>query len=164
MGNKTRLLFVCLGNIVRSPLAEKLFAHLAERDGTGHRYEVDSAGIGGWHVGEHPDARMRQVATGRGFSYNGRARQFTPKDFDRFDWIIVMDASNRMSLNSQARNDADRNRIRMLRAFDPHGTADEEVPDPYYGGIDGFERVYDVVERSCAGLLEALEGGSLSQT
>ncbi|HUF37915.1 MAG TPA: low molecular weight protein-tyrosine-phosphatase [Anaerolineales bacterium] len=162
MENKTRILFVCLGNIVRSPLAENLFAHLAEQAGMGGRYQVDSAGTGGWHAGEQPDVRMRQVAAGRGFDYDGSARQFTPADFDRFDWIIAMDASNRMNLAALARTEADVDKIRMMRAFDPAGSSDDPVPDPYYGGIDGFERVYDIVERSCRGLLEALERSSLS--
>ncbi len=162
MERKTRILFVCLGNIVRSPLAEHLFAHLSEKAGKGGEYEVDSAGTGAWHIGETPDVRMRQVASGRGLDYTGRARQFSPTDFDRFDWIIAMDASNRMSLASQARSEADRGKIRLLRAFDPSGGPGAEVPDPYYGGIDGFERVFDIVERSCRGLLEALEIGSLS--
>jgi protein-tyrosine phosphatase len=160
MEEKIRILFVCLGNIVRSPLAESLFAHLAGESGAGHRYEVDSAGTGGWHIGERPDARMRQVAAGRGFVYDGRARQFEANDFARFDWVIAMDASNRMTLESMARSEAEREKIRMLRAFDPSGSEDDPVPDPYYGGIDGFERVYDIVERSCRGLLDALEEGS----
>lgn len=161
MENKTRILFVCLGNIVRSPLAENLFAHLAEQAGMGDRYLADSAGTGGWHTGEQPDARMRQVAAGRGFRYDGNARQFTPADFDRFDWIIAMDASNRSNLAALARSETDADKIRMMRAFDPAGNSDDPVPDPYYGGIDGFERVYDIVERSCRGLLETLENGSL---
>jgi len=153
-----RILFVCLGNIVRSPLAENMFRHLANQAGVGHRYQVDSAGTGGWHVGERPDARMRRVAARRGFKYDGRARQFSPRDFDRFDWIIAMDAGNRRDLERMARTQADRDKIRLLREFDPLGGPRAAVPDPYYGGIRGFEEVYDIVERSCRGLLEALEG------
>lgn len=159
MTQPTRILFVCLGNIVRSPLAENLFLHLAERAGAGDRYEADSAGTGGWHVGDSPDHRMRQVAAERGFEYDGRARQFRPSDFDRFDWIIAMDRSNRADLLAQARGGSDQEKVRLLREFDPQGGPDDPVPDPYYGGIDGFERVYDIVERSCQGLLEALESG-----
>ena len=159
MSEKTRICFVCLGNIVRSPLAENMFRHLAEQAGVGHKYMVDSAGTGGWHVGEPPDARMRRVAAAHGFRYDGRARQFRPADFDRFDWIIAMDASNRADLRRMARSDAQRAKIRLLREFDPLGGPDAPVPDPYYGGIDGFEEVFQIVQRSCKGLLEALEGG-----
>lgn len=157
MTDKVRICFVCLGNIVRSPLAENMFRHLANQAGVGHRYEVDSAGTSSWHVGEPPDPRMRRVAAGHGFHYNGRARQFRPQDFDRFDWIIAMDASNRADLQRLARTEEQRARIRLLREFDPLGGPDAPVPDPYYGGIDGFEEVFRIVKRACAGLLEALE-------
>lgn len=163
MSQPTRILFVCLGNIVRSPLAENMFRHLAEQSGVGDRYMVDSAGTGGWHVGDSPDYRMRQVAAKRGFEYNGRARQFRVSDYDQFDWIIAMDRSNRADLRAQARSRADEEKVRLLREFDPQGGPDDPVPDPYYGGIEGFERVYDIVERSCRGLLEALEEEGLEK-
>lgn len=153
----TRILFVCLGNIVRSPLAEKLFAQLAAQSGRGADFFVDSAGIGGWHVGEAPDARMRQVAARRGFHYSGSARQFSPQDFDRFDWVIAMDAENRRDLLRQAQSSERAARVRLLREFDPQGGPSADVPDPYYGGLEGFEQVYDMIARSCAGLLAALE-------
>jgi protein-tyrosine phosphatase len=161
MQAKTRVLFVCLGNIVRSPLAESMFRHFAERAGQGERFEVDSAGTGGWHTGELPDARMRQVAANRGFTYSGRARKFAAGDYDRFDWIIAMDESNRSDLRALARNEPERDRVRLMREFDPEAGPDASVPDPYYGGIDGFEYVYDIVERSCRGLLEAIQNGDL---
>ena len=151
-----RILFVCLGNIVRSPLAENMFRHLAEQAGLADRYEVDSAGTGGWHVGERPDRRMRQVAARHGFRYDGRARQFQQSDFDHFDLIIAMDAQNRADLRRLARSPEDEAKIHTLREFDPHGGPTAPVPDPYYGGIDGFEEVYTIVERSCRGLLDAL--------
>lgn len=161
MEDKTKLLFVCLGNIVRSPLAEHLFARMAEKDGAKDRYEVDSAGIGSWHVGEAPDRRMREVAAGRGLYYTGSAREFVDKDFERFDLILAMDESVKLSLASKARSMDDRAKILMMRTFDPRGGPKAEVPDPYYGGLEGFERVYDIVERSCTGLLGALEEGEL---
>ena len=156
-----RILFVCLGNIVRSPLAENMFAHLADKAGVAEQYYVDSAGTASYHVGESPDARMRRVAAGRGLVYNGRARQFEPRDFDRFDLIIPMDASNRDNLLRLARKPEHEAKIHMLRAFDPQGSPSDPVPDPYYGGIDGFEKVYEIIERSCQGLLDTLQAGEL---
>jgi protein-tyrosine phosphatase len=157
----TRICFVCLGNIVRSPLAENMFRHLAEQAGVGAKYEVDSAGTGSWHVGESPDRRMRQVAARRGFNYDGRARQFRQSDFQEFDLIIAMDTENRANLRRLARNPEEEAKIHLMREFDSHTAPNAPVPDPYYGGIDGFENVYDIVERSCQGLLDALENDEL---
>ncbi|MFO8037706.1 MAG: low molecular weight protein-tyrosine-phosphatase [Anaerolineales bacterium] len=154
-----RICFVCLGNIVRSPLAEHMFNHLAEEMGVDGKYEVDSAGTSAYHVGEAPDARMRQVAREQGLMYTGRARQFQKRDFDRCDLIVAMDMENRRVLESMAATPAQKSKIRLMREFDPQGGPDEPVPDPYYGGAEGFRRVYDIVERSVRGLLEALESG-----
>ena len=161
MSEPIRICFVCLGNIVRSPLAEAMFRHLIEEAGLDDRYQVDSAGTSGWHVGDPPDRRMRQVAARHGFHYDHRARQFQRGDFDRFDWIIAMDRQNRADLRRLARSPEHEAKIRTLREFDPLGGPDAPVPDPYYGGIDGFEEVYAIVERSCQGLLDALESGKL---
>jgi protein-tyrosine phosphatase len=164
---KIRILFVCLGNIVRSPLAENMFRHLTIQAGVGEVYEVASAGTGDWHVGDSPDGRMRRVAAERGLVYDGRARQFSPKDFDHFDWIVAMDRDNRAHLFAQARSPIDKNKIHLMREFDPvnasMGRPQMDVPDPYYGGLQGFEEVYDIVERSCRGLFEELQrrGGVL---
>jgi len=157
----TRICFVCLGNIVRSPLAENMFRHLAEQMEVGAKYEVDSAGTGSWHVGESPDWRMRQVAAQRGFNYDGRARQFRQSDFQEFDLIIAMDTENRANLRRLAQNTQEEAKIHLMREFDPNAAPNAPVPDPYYGGIDGFENVYDIVERSCQGLLDALENEEL---
>ncbi|RMF50729.1 MAG: low molecular weight phosphotyrosine protein phosphatase [Anaerolineae bacterium] len=154
---KQRILFVCLGNIVRSPLAENMFRHLAQQAGVQEHYEVDSAGTGSWHVGEPPDPRMVRVAARHGLRYDGRARQFTRQDFERFDLIIAMDGDNRAHLLSKARTAEQADKVHLLREFDPHGGANAPVPDPYYGGQDGFEEVYRIVERSCQGLLSHLE-------
>ena len=159
MPEKTRICFVCLGNIVRSPLAENMFRSLVEEAGVGGRYEVASAGTSGWHLDEPPDARMRKVAAARGLTYTGRARRFIREDFNRFDLIVAMDSSNREDLLDLAPDAQARAKVRLLREFDPHGGPDVPVPDPYYGGIDGFEEVYQIVERSCRGLLEALKNG-----
>lgn len=156
-----RILFVCLGNIIRSPLAEHLFMHLAEQSGLGEKYIADSAGIGGWHVGEGPDPRMRSVAASYGFHYQHTARQFQRLDFNRFDLIFCMDHENREDLLALARNDADRAKIHLLRTFDPQAGGNTEIPDPYYDHLDGFQKVYQIIERSCKGLLQALEEGKL---
>jgi len=159
--DRTRICFVCLGNIVRSPLGENMFRHLADHAGVGDRYQVDSAGTSAWHVGEQPDARMRRVAASQGLQYSGRARQFDASDFDRFDWIIAMDTKNRNDLHRLASTPEQRDKIRMMREFDPTSSPQASVPDPYYGGIDGFEQVYQIVERACQGLLDALEADQL---
>jgi protein-tyrosine phosphatase len=159
MPKVTRLCFVCLGNIVRSPLAEKLFIHLAEEAGLAHKYEVDSAGTSSWHSGERPDSRMRRVAANHGFKYDGRSRQFQFEDFERFDLIIAMDAANRDTLVRLAGTPEYQDKVRMMREFDPLGDSGASVPDPYYGGIDGFEKTYTIVARSCQGLLDRLEAG-----
>lgn len=161
MSEPTRILFVCLGNIIRSPLAENMFAHLADQSGAADRYEVDSAGISGYHVGEQPDSRMRRVAAQNGLQYTGSARQFQVEDFDRFDLIISMDSSNLRSLNRMARTPKDLEKVITMRTFDPQGNPEAEVPDPYYGGIQGFQNTFDIVERSCRGLFNALENGEL---
>lgn len=159
MTQKTKILFVCLGNIVRSPLAENLFRHLVQKAGLSHKYEAASAGTGAWHVGEPPDERMVRVAARHGLHYTGSARQFKQEDFARFDLIIPMDRDNRAHLFSMARGATEQEKIHLLREFDPQGSLNAGVPDPYYGGMDGFEEVYTIIERSCRGLLLALEEG-----
>lgn len=162
MANPTRILFVCLGNIVRSPLAENMFAHLAKQSGVGDNYQVDSAGTASYHVGELPDHRMRQVAKEYGLLYKGSARQFRQEDFDRFDLIISMDASNYDNILTLSRNPQHESKAHMMREFDPEADPHAPVPDPYYGGIEGFHTVYQIVERACQGLLDALENGELN--
>jgi len=156
-----RILFVCLGNIIRSPLAEHLFIHLARQHGVGEGYLAESVGIGDYHLGESPDPRMRRVASEFGLNYDGRARQFSLADFDRFDLIIPMDLDNRDALFKLTRNQQDEKKIITLRTFDPQGRSSDGVPDPYYGGVEGFYNTYKVVERSCQGLLDALEAGEV---
>ena len=162
MSEVTRICFVCLGNIVRSPLAENMFRYLSEQAGLSQKYQVDSAGTGAWHVGDSPDRRMRRVAASHGFKYGGEARQVQLQDFEGFDWLIAMDISNRAKLLEMARTPEQAAKVRLMREFDPQGGPNAAVPDPYYGGIDGFEDVYQIVERSCHGLLAALEDGTLS--
>jgi len=136
-----------------------MFKHLAQKAGVADRYEVDSAGTGSWHVGESPDQRMLRVASKHGLNYDGRARQFHKSDFEKFDLIIAMDTENRANLQRWSRSAQDTAKIHLMREFDPQAGLDPSVPDPYYGGIDGFEKVYEIVERSCQGLLDKLESG-----
>ena len=158
---KTKILFVCLGNIIRSPLAEHIFAQLAEQAGLADKYLVDSAGTSNYHIGESPDSRMRQVAAGKGLIYDGAARQFSAEDYQKFDLIIPQDSSNLRDMKRLARGAEEEAKLYTMRSFDPQGSPGEAVPDPYYGGIDGFEVTFEIVRRSCQGLLEALESGEL---
>ena len=149
-----RVLFVCLGNICRSPLAEGVMRHLVEEHGLEDRIEVDSAGTGAWHVGESPDPRSMEVAARNGVSLDGQAaRKVRPSDFRHFTRVMAMDGAILRDLQGLAPPDA-RAEIRLLREYDPQGPGD--VPDPYYGGADGFDRVYEMVERSCRALLEEI--------
>lgn len=157
-----RICFVCQGNIIRSPLAEHIFLQLADERGVVDKYLVDSAGTIAYHTGERPDKRMRQVAAERGLVYSGRAKQFKRDDFARFDLIIAMDKANRQSLQSWTVTTEQDNKIHLMREFDSQGGPNLDVPDPYYGGPDGFISTYEIVKRSCEGLMEELEGGQYS--
>jgi protein-tyrosine phosphatase len=157
---KIGVLFVCMGNICRSPLAEGMFEHLARERGALDRFRIDSCGTGGWHAGERADRRMRATAEQRGLELSSRARQINPaSDFpngasDGFAHILVMDRQNRSEVLALG---APPERVALLRSFDPTTNgADAEVPDPYYGGQRGFDDVYEMVERACGGLLDAL--------
>ena len=153
----TAVLFVCLGNICRSPLAEGVFLDLVERAGRSDSYVVDSAGTGAWHVGERPDPRSVQVAAAHGVTLPGTARQVTSEDLDRFDLVVAMDRENLEALKRMATSDEQLARLHLLRTFDADAD-DDQVPDPYYGGPGGFEKVYRQVDAACRGLLESLEG------
>ncbi|HKK71686.1 MAG TPA: low molecular weight protein-tyrosine-phosphatase [Candidatus Krumholzibacteria bacterium] len=150
-----RVLFVCLGNICRSPLAEGVFRHLVTERGLDDRIEVDSAGTGGWHVGEGPDPRSLEVAVRNGVSLDGQsARRIENGDLADFHWVVAMDTDNERDLRRLAEASGEA-RIHRLRDFDPEGAGD--VPDPYYGGPQGFDVVYAMVERSCRALLDRVE-------
>ena len=155
MARVKRVLFVCLGNICRSPLAENVFRHLVEEAGLAAEFEIDSAGTGSWHVGEAPDRRAESVARAHGISMRGRARQVTEDDLVEFDWVLAMDRSNLQDLEHLARGGSATARIELLRAYDPERDADD-VPDPYYGGQSGFEDVFHIVRRSCGHLLASI--------
>ncbi len=149
------VLFVCMGNICRSPMAEGVFRHLVAEAGLGERFAIDSAGIGAWHEGDPPDERASATAAGRGVALTGTARQVRPTDLRDFDYILAMDEENLAALRRLKRLAAPDAEVRLLREFDAEARPDEplEVPDPYYGGPRGFELVYDMVERSGRGLL-----------
>ena len=129
---------------------------LVEDAGLDEAITVDSAGTGGWHVGEEPDARSSTTAGRRGYSLDHRAWQFTARDFARFDLILAMDDANLRSLRAMAPDDGARGKLRLLRSFDPTAPRGAEVPDPYYGGQRGFDDVIDICERACRGVLEHL--------
>ena len=151
----TGVLFVCLGNICRSPLAEGVFQHLVEEAGVSDEFEIDSAGTGSWHVGERPDTRAIAVARAHGITLPSRARQITPEDLDHFDYVIAMDLENVRNLENMAESSRTDVQIHLLREFDPEHTGDE-VPDPYYGGASGFEKGFKIVSQSCEALLAGL--------
>jgi protein-tyrosine phosphatase len=150
-----RVLFVCLGNICRSPTAEVVFRDRLARAGLDDRVQVDSAGTGDWHIGKAPDRRAQEAAAGRGYvMYALRARQVGPDDFHDFDYLIAMDAANLADLEMLRWGNAAAE-ARLLLDFHPQA-AGQDVPDPYYGGDQGFARVLDLVEAAAEGLLDHL--------
>ena len=150
----TSLLFVCLGNICRSPAAEGIMRHIVERRGLEDRINIDSAGVSGWHEGELPDRRMRSHGADHGYDFSSRSRQFSRDDFKRFDHIVVMDDDNYSDIPAMAPNEDERSRVVMMTDFLRHHTGHTSVPDPYYGGDRGFELVIELLEDACEGLLE----------
>ncbi len=153
-----KLLFVCLGNICRSPAAEGVFLHLLEARGLSNQFLVDSAGTGGWHVGNPADRRMRAAAERRGIHLPSRARQIELADFGNFDRILTMDDDNLQAVRSLAGELGARSDLALVEPMTSHCRrfSDKEVPDPYYGGEQGFEHVLDLLEDACSGLLETL--------
>ena len=150
-----RILFVCLGNICRSPTAEGVLRALAAREAPELSLEIDSAGTAGYHVGEPPDARTRAAALRRGYTLEAlRARVLEPADFERFDLILAMDAENLRVMRRRAPAHA-HERLRLFLEFAPASQV-REVPDPYYGGPNGFEEVLDLVEEAARGLIAHL--------
>jgi protein-tyrosine phosphatase len=154
----TRVLFVCLGNICRSPTAEGVMRTLVNDAGLRDSIQLESAGTGAWHVGSPPDRRASETASARGVELEGHARQVRSEDFEEFDLLLAMDEENLRELRGQARDDEERAKVRLLREFDPAstGAGNLDVPDPYYGGANGFEEVFELVHAACAGLLEQL--------
>jgi protein-tyrosine phosphatase len=153
----TAILFVCMGNICRSPLAEGVFRHKIAARGVEDRFFVDSAGTGDWHAGEPADARMRAVAGRHGIELTSAARVVVPDDFTRFDHLVCADEINRRTLLARG---APEDRTQLLLSFDPD-TPVREVPDPYEGGIEGFELVFDLVDAACDHMIERLLRGGV---
>ncbi|WP_394888238.1 low molecular weight protein-tyrosine-phosphatase [Mesorhizobium sp. AaZ16] len=154
----TSILFVCLGNICRSPLAEGVFRAVVAARGAENAYLIDSAGTGGWHHGSAPDPRSIAIAASHGIDISAQqARKIVPEDFHRFDLILGMDRSNVEDLEALAPADA---KARVLLFLDFAEGASGEVPDPYYGGVDGFSAVYRMVRQASERLADRLERGS----
>lgn len=155
--DKTKILFVCLGNICRSPAAQGVMERLVEEQGVADKFEIDSAGLYGGHAGDLPDSRMRVHARRRGLDLTHRSRQVREADFDRFDLIVAMDDSNYDRLRRMAPTPEDENKVvKMADYFTLHPWADC-VPDPYYEGAEGFEKALDLIEDGCKTLLLRLE-------
>lgn len=157
-----RVLFVCSGNICRSPTAEAVFRALLEERGLEGQVEVDSAGTGSWHVGAAPDERSARAAAARGIELRGRARQVEPTDFEEFDLLVAMDAGHAAELRALAPDEPAVAKVHLLREYDAEAVAagDTDVPDPYYDGAEGFELVLDMVDRGARGLIAEVQATS----
>jgi protein-tyrosine phosphatase len=153
-----KILFVCAGNICRSPTAEGVMARLLAQAGLAERVTIDSAGTGGWHAGELPDPRTREAARKRGLELEHRARRLRLVDLERFDLVLVMDLDNLRDVTALA-GPGSWAQVRLLRSFDPTAPEGAIVPDPYSGGPRGFEDVLDICERACEGLLGHVRAG-----
>jgi protein-tyrosine phosphatase len=155
-GKRVAVLFVCTGNICRSPTAEAVFRKIAFDAGLGEAILADSAGTHAYHVGEPPDSRARDAAANRGYDMSGlRARKVERADFDRYDLIIAMDGEHRSFLEG-LRSPAAKGQVRLMMSY-ARGFSEKDVPDPYYGGPKGFDRVLDMLEDSAQGLLESVQ-------
>ncbi|MEG3438910.1 low molecular weight protein-tyrosine-phosphatase [Pannus brasiliensis CCIBt3594] len=151
-----QLLFVCLGNICRSPSAENIMNYLIEKEGLGDRIHCDSAGTSSYHIGSPPDSRMNEAAARRGIPLKGQARQFIKEDFEEFDLILAMDKSNYDDILSLDRAGKYRDKVKLMCDYARHHR-EKEVPDPYYGGREGFDRVIELLLDACGGLLEEVK-------
>lgn len=153
--NHFKVCFVCLGNICRSPTAEGIFQHLVDERGLSDFFEIDSAGTSAYHVGQSANSKSQRTAQKHGITLHSKARRFKTFDLDYFDLILAMDNENYANIQRMA-SEKHEHKIGRMRDFDPQ-PEDGQVPDPYYGGQDGFENVFQVVKRSCQHLLDELE-------
>ncbi len=154
--NPYKIVFVCLGNICRSPTGEGVMQHLINENGFQNYFEIDSAGTSAWHEGEPANSKSRSVAESHGVKLLSRARQFEKRDFEHFDLIIAMDLENKKNLLALAGTEDHKEKVQLLRNYDDT-PEDGQVPDPYYGGLSGFENVFQIVQRSCKALFEKLK-------
>ena len=152
------VLFVCLGNICRSPLAEGVLAHHLDEAGLSEQVRVDSAGTGAWHAGQAPDPRSIAVAAEHGVELQGHARQVRLDDFFEFTYVLAMDRSNLHDLRNLESGSGSEASVRLFSDFDPDPDKQPDVPDPYYGGGEGFEQVFRMVDRTCGALVDHLLG------
>lgn len=150
----TRICFVCLGNICRSPTAEGVMRGLAARRGA--NVKIESAGTAAYHVGEKPDHRSCSVAKKKGYALESIAQHFTKQLFARFDLVVAMDNSNLRALERLATEPHEKQKLRLLRDYDPSSPKGADVPDPYYGELSDFEHVVELCERACAAMLDAI--------
>ncbi|MFF7473283.1 low molecular weight protein-tyrosine-phosphatase [Streptomyces sp. NPDC008092] len=148
-----RVCFVCTGNICRSPMAESVFRARIAEAGLDDRVAADSAGTGGWHEGDGADPRTARVLEEHGYESEHTARQFQASWFARLDLVIALDSGHLKSLRRLAPTEEDARKVRLLRSYDPAADDDLDVPDPYYGGLDGFEECLEMVEAASTGLL-----------
>lgn len=153
---KIRICFVCSGNICRSPTAEGVLKKLVAEAGLAHAFHVESAGIGSWHVGERPDPRTIRAAEARGYRLESRAQHWKARDFDRFDYVVAMDRTHVLALARLADTEAIKAKISLARDHVIGGPRDEDVPDPYYGELEGFDEVVDICLEACTALLASL--------
>ncbi len=154
--NPYKICFVCLGNICRSPTAEGIFQHLVNERGLQPYFDIDSAGTSAYHIGEPANSKSQWIASQHGVSLNSRARRFEKDDLDEYNLILAMDHENLRALRRLDGTNDHSGKIKLMREFDPQPD-DKEVPDPYYGGMNGFQRVFDVLKRSSEALLDELE-------
>lgn len=157
---KYRVLFVCLGNICRSPAAEGIFKKLIKDQGLSNQITVDSAGTAGYHNGELPDPRMRQHGARRGYDFDSYSRMFIEEDYDRFDIILAMDDNNYRNILRLSPDVESQKKVHRMVDFS-RKYGHDHVPDPYYSGAEGFELVLNLLEDACAGLLDKIKGGEL---
>ena len=154
---KHTVLFICLGNICRSPAAEGIMKSLVEKEGMSDDFFIDSAAIGSWHIGQLPDSRMRKCGAEHGYRFDSHARQFQKSDFQRFDLIVVMDNENYRAITSMASSQADKDKVERIADYLTHHREYTTVPDPYYGDYSDFELVIELLEDACQGLLDSIK-------
>ena len=154
---KHTVLFICLGNICRSPAAEGIMKSLVEKEGMSDDFFIDSAAIGSWHIGQLPDSRMRKCGAEHGYRFDSHARQFQKSDFQHFDLIVVMDNENYRAITSMASSQTDKDKVVRIADYLTHHREYTTVPDPYYGDYSDFELVIELLEDACQGLLDSIK-------